>query len=84
MLMQSRCREYLIASHLSSEPAATIVLNMMKMNALIDADMHPGEGCGAATAMPLLDMAADVYREMKTFEQIGIKAYEDFGAKKES
>ena len=34
--------------------------------------------------MPLLDMAADVYREMKTFEQIGIKAYEDFGAKKES
>ena len=84
VLMQSRCREYLIASHLSSEPAATIVLNMMKMNALIDADMHPGEGCGAATAMPLLDMAADVYREMKTFEQIGIKAYEDFGAKKES
>ena len=84
VLMQSRCREYLIASHLSSEPAATVVLNMLKMNALIDADMHPGEGCGAAAAMPLLDMAADVYREMKTFEQIGVKAYEDFRAKKES
>lgn len=84
VLMQSRCREYMIASHLSSEPAATLVLNMLKMNALIDADMHPGEGCGAAAAMPLLDMAADIYREMSTFDQIGIKAYEDFGAKKES
>ena len=83
VLMQSRCREYLIASHLSSEPAATLVLNMLKMNALIDADMHPGEGCGAAAAMPLLDMAADVYREMSTFEQIGINAYEDFDAKKD-
>lgn len=82
VLMQSRCRAYLIASHLSSEPAATVVLNMLKMNALIDADMHPGEGCGAAAAMPLLDMAADVYREMQTFEQIGVQAYEDYGAKK--
>ena len=82
VLMQSRCREYMIASHLSSEPAATVVLNMLKMNALIDADMHPGEGCGAAAAMPLLDMAADVYRKMKTFPEIGVKAYEDFGAKK--
>ena len=82
VLMQSRCREYMIASHLSSEPAATVVLNMLKMNALIDADMHPGEGCGAAAAMPLLDMAADVYRKMKTFTEIGVKAYEDFGAKK--
>ncbi len=82
VLMQSRCREYMIASHLSSEPAAAVVLNMLKMNALIDADMHPGEGCGAAAAMPLLDMAADVYRKMKTFTEIGVKAYEDFGAKK--
>jgi NaMN:DMB phosphoribosyltransferase len=44
--------------------------------------MHPGEGCGAAAAMSLLDMAADVYREMSTFGQMGIQAYEDFSAGK--
>ena len=82
VLMESRCRDYMIAAHLSSESAATIVLNMLKMNALIDADMHPGEGCGAAAAMSLLDMAADVYREMSTFGQMGIQAYEDFSAGK--
>lgn len=83
VLMESRCRGYLIAGHLSSEPAATVVLNMLKMNALIDTDMHPGEGCGAAAAMPLLDMAADIYQEMSTFKEIGIQAYEDFAAKKQ-
>lgn len=83
VLMSGRCREYLIASHLSSEPAATIVLNMLKMQAIIDADMHLGEGTGAAAAMPMLDMAADVYREMKSFSQLGMEAYQNHQAGKE-
>lgn len=83
VLMTGKCREYLLASHLSSEPAATVVLNMLKMQALIDADMHLGEGTGAVCAMPMLDMAADVYRKMKSFSQIGMEAYQDFHTQKE-
>jgi nicotinate-nucleotide--dimethylbenzimidazole phosphoribosyltransferase len=36
-----------------------------------------GEGTGAVAAMPILDMANAVYREMSTFEDIAIDAYQE-------
>ena len=35
-----------------------------------------GEGTGAAAVMPLLDMALAVYREMATFDEIEVEAYQ--------
>ena len=38
--------------------------------------MRLGEGTGAVAVMPLLDMGLAVYREMATFEDTNIEAYQ--------
>jgi nicotinate-nucleotide--dimethylbenzimidazole phosphoribosyltransferase len=70
-----RCAPYLLASHISKEPAARILLDELKLKPLICAEMCLGEGTGAVAALPLIDMALAVYREMATFEDISVEAY---------
>ena len=65
-----------LASHLSDEPAAALVLGALGLRPLITAGMCLGEGTGAVAALPLLDMALAVYREMSTFREIEIDAYQ--------
>ena len=67
------CREFLLASHVSKEPAGMLVLDALGLKPLICAEMCLGEGTVAA--MPLLDMALAVYDEMRTFEEIDVAAY---------
>ncbi|MBR2188887.1 MAG: nicotinate-nucleotide--dimethylbenzimidazole phosphoribosyltransferase [Eubacterium sp.] len=69
---------YLIPSHQSSEPGANIVLEALGLRAPLHADMRPGEGCGAVMMIPLLELAADIYTKMPTFEEIEIEAYQSF------
>lgn len=64
------------ATHVSSEPAAEMVLKALGLHPIITAGMHLGEGTGAVCALPLLDMALAVYNNMSTFDQIGMEAYE--------
>lgn len=63
------------ASHVSTEPAATLLLDALGKKPLISAGMHLGEGTGAVAAMPLLAMAESVYRSCYTFEEGGIAQY---------
>ncbi len=72
------CRGYILPSHVPDDPAARCILEELGMRPVIHAGMHCGEGTGAVALMPLLDMAAAVYREMPTFEEISMKAYEDY------
>ena len=69
-------KDYQLASHASAEPAGRMVLEALGLEAMLYAGMCLGEGTGAVAVMPLLDMALAVYREMSTFEQIHIDAYE--------
>ena len=69
------CGAYLLASHVSKEPAGMLVLNALGLKPLICAEMCLGEGTGAVAAMPLLAMALAVYDEMRTFEEIDVAAY---------
>ena len=69
------CRDFMIASHVSAEPAGRILLEELKLSPLIQAGMCLGEGTGAIAAIPLLQMAADVYSTMSSFEDIEIEAY---------
>lgn len=69
------CRDFMIASHVSAEPAGRILLEELKLSPLIQAGMCLGEGTGAIAAVPLLQMAADVYSTMSSFEDIEIEAY---------
>lgn len=60
-------RDYMIPSHLSREPAGRVVLEALGLKPYLDCGMFLGEGSGAVALMPLIDMAADVYRDMQTF-----------------
>lgn len=67
---------YILASHVSKEPAAHRILQVMGKEAIIHGHMCMGEGTGAAAAFPLLDLAAEVYNTMSTFEDIHMDQYE--------
>ena len=69
-------RDYMLGSHASDEPAGRVVLEALGLKPFLYAGMRLGEGTGAVAVMPLLDMALTVYREMSTFEEIQIEAYQ--------
>ena len=69
-------RDALTASHLSAEPGAGYVMEALGLTPLLKLGMALGEGTGAASAMPLIDMALRVYFDMPSFDGIGIDAYQ--------
>jgi nicotinate-nucleotide--dimethylbenzimidazole phosphoribosyltransferase len=73
--MEPGCRDYLLASHQSREPAAHLILAELKRAPLLHADMALGEGTGAVALLPLIDMALAVYHQERTFEQLNMTPY---------
>ena len=71
-------KDYLLASHVSNELAAKLVLQELDLQAVINAQMCLGEGTGAVALMPLLDMTNTLYNEMPTFAATNIEAYQHF------
>ena len=69
-------RDALTASHLSAEPGAGYVMESLGLTPLLRLGMALGEGTGAASVMPLIDMALRVYFDMPSFDGIGIDAYQ--------
>lgn len=67
--------DYLLASHVSAEPAAHLLLEALKLRPMITAGLRLGEGSGAVCALPLLDLALEVYHSGHTFGHLGIEAY---------
>ncbi|MDR6226099.1 nicotinate-nucleotide--dimethylbenzimidazole phosphoribosyltransferase [Desmospora profundinema] len=70
--MAPAAREYLLASHLSQEPAHGWLLAELRLVPLIQAGMRLGEGSGAVLTFPLLDGAVATAREMATFADLGL------------
>lgn len=77
-LINADCTAYLLASHISAEPAAWKVLRNLHLEPVIQAGMCLGEGTGAAAAMVLYDMGLAVYRQMETFDDIHVEPYENY------
>ena len=65
-------RGFLIAGHRSLEPGHRLMLDHLGLAPLLDLDLRLGEGTGAALAMPLIDGAAALLREMATFAEAGV------------
>jgi nicotinate-nucleotide--dimethylbenzimidazole phosphoribosyltransferase len=65
-------RGYLIGGHRSSEPAASLGLAHLGITPLLDLGLRLGEGSGATLAIPLVQAAAKILREMATFESAGV------------
>ena len=69
--------EYMIASHVSKEPAAHLILEHMELEPVLHADMCLGEGTGAVALFPFLELGRAVYSSMSTFDDIHLKQYEE-------
>lgn len=72
------CREYMIASHGSMEPASALLLEALELSPVLDAKMALGEGTGACMMFSLIDMALCVYHQNRTFADIKMEAYQRF------
>ena len=71
--------DYLIASHVSKEPAANALLQALGKEAMLHCNMFPGEGGGAVMLFPMLELALAVYKGMPSFEAVNIEAYVPLG-----
>jgi len=61
-----------LAGHRSTEPGATAVLDVLGMEPVLDLGIRLGEGSGACLALPVVEAAARVLREMATFDSAGV------------
>ena len=66
-------KDYMIASHVSREPAAAMILEALEKEAVLHGEMCLGEGSGAVALFPFIDMGLAVYESMSTFEEIKVE-----------
>lgn len=63
---------YWVAGHRSAEPGAAAALEHLGLTPLVDLGLRLGEGSGAALAVPLVQAAASILRDMATFDSAGV------------
>lgn len=73
--LDKRVRDIIIASHVSEEQTGRLALQALGVEAPVHGRMCLGEGTGAMTIFPLLDMAVGVYQNMGTFHAYEIEPY---------
>ena len=74
--MNPNTADYMLASHVSKEPAGKLVLDALGLSPMLTCDMCLGEGSGAVAAIPVIEMGLSVYRQMGTFEDIQVERYQ--------
>ncbi len=67
--------DYILASHVSKEPAGTLLLDVLEKKPALTCDMCLGEGTGAVAVFPLLEMGLHIYHDMSTFDETDIETY---------
>jgi nicotinate-nucleotide--dimethylbenzimidazole phosphoribosyltransferase len=70
-------RDHLIASHRSAERGHDLVLERLGLEPLLDLGLRLGEGSGAALALPLLESACRLLREVHTLREAGLEEMTD-------
>jgi nicotinate-nucleotide--dimethylbenzimidazole phosphoribosyltransferase len=64
----------LVAGHLSTEPGAARALAALGMHPVLKLEMRLGEGSGALLAVPVVQAAARVLRDVATFDSAGVSS----------
>lgn len=64
--IESKIKDYIIATHMSEEPGMELVLKELGEEAFFNMKMRLGEGTGAVLAYPIIDCAIEVINGMKT------------------
>ncbi|HEY3715012.1 MAG TPA: nicotinate-nucleotide--dimethylbenzimidazole phosphoribosyltransferase [Jatrophihabitantaceae bacterium] len=62
----------MIAGHRSAEPGASVALAALGLAPLVDLDLRLGEGSGAVLALPIVQGAVRVLRDVATFDSAGV------------
>ena len=70
--IQPGVRDWLLFAHTSAEPGHQRVLDALDAQPLLQLGMRLGEGSGAATAVPLLQLACALHNNMATFAEAGV------------
>ncbi|WP_141961917.1 nicotinate-nucleotide--dimethylbenzimidazole phosphoribosyltransferase [Actinoallomurus bryophytorum] len=65
-------RDACVAGHRSAEPGHTAALAHLELRPLVDLELRLGEGTGALLALPLVQSAVRVLREVATFDSAGV------------
>ncbi|WP_246627363.1 nicotinate-nucleotide--dimethylbenzimidazole phosphoribosyltransferase [Paenibacillus solanacearum] len=63
---------YMIASHLSQEQGHAMLLEEIGLTPMLHMDMRLGEGTGAVLALPLIEAAVRIMKEMASFADAGV------------
>jgi nicotinate-nucleotide--dimethylbenzimidazole phosphoribosyltransferase len=64
--------EVLVAGHRSAEPGHDLVLSELGLEPLLDLRLRLGEASGGLLALPLIEAAGALHREMATFAEAGV------------
>ncbi len=64
--------DYLVAGHCGVEPGIKVALKHLGLRPLVDLELRLGEGSGGALAVPYVQAAARVLRDVATFGEAGI------------
>ena len=64
--------EVLIASHRSAEPGHDLVLAELGLEPVLDLRLRLGEASGGLLALPVIEAAAVLFRDMATFREAGV------------
>jgi nicotinate-nucleotide--dimethylbenzimidazole phosphoribosyltransferase len=67
-----RVLDHVVAGHVGAERAHPRLLALLGLRPLLDLELRLGEGSGAVLAISLLDSAARLMREMRTFEEANL------------
>ena len=70
--IEPRVRGYLFAGHQSEEPGHQVLLEYIGLKPILSLGMRLGEGTGAVLAMPIIESAMCLYKEMATFASAGV------------
>src|SRR5690606_19639006 len=62
-------RDYVFASHLSAEAGHAVQLDALGLRPVLQLGLRLGEGTGAVLALPTIDAAASMLRDMATLDE---------------
>jgi nicotinate-nucleotide--dimethylbenzimidazole phosphoribosyltransferase len=70
--LQPGVAKSMIAAHCSAEPGHSSALSQLGLEPLLDWGLRLGEGTGALVALPLLDSAAALLRDVAALSELGV------------
>ena len=63
-------KDYILVTHLSEEPGMKIIIRELGAKPFLDMNLRLGEGTGAVLAYPVIKSAVEIYKNMKTPEEV--------------